>query len=126
VSGRTLALGTLSRHLKVPLRAPAAVPVVAGVVLVSHKHGSEAAISNEDRDGTGGVVLGNVLHKRVVNSLPQWVVGAVVGLGIRGSQAHVIEGEYLLRAGVDVVGGVDLAVGGDNHLVMHGRIKKKE
>jgi len=61
-------------------------------------------------------VLGNVLLEGIINRLPHRVLISTVWLGVGGNQTHVVEGEHLLGTGVNVVGGVNLAKGGDNDL----------
>jgi len=113
----TFALGISTRDFENPRRAPASVPVVAGVVLVSNSCSGNVSIgSRVHSDHTGGKVLGNVLLEGIINRLSQRVLVSTVGLGVRGNQTHVVEGEHLLGAGVNVVGGINLAKGGDNDL----------
>lgn len=110
-------LGLSSRDLVSPLGAPASIPVVARVVPVGNSAGDSIAIgSGIHSDNTSGKVLSNVFLKGVINGLPLGVLIHTVGLGIRGNQAHVVEAEGLLRAGVIVVGGIDHTKRGHNDL----------
>lgn len=123
---QTSELGRASRDLQNPLRAPATVPVVAGIVLVGHNGDGELAVAGgEDGDHSRGKVLRNVLLEGVIDGLPQGVLALRVGLGIRGHQAHVVKGEDLLGAGIHKVGGIDLVKGG-NHDLFFEKKKKVE